>query len=102
MRRPVEGGADHILIQYCFFFLFPYSDVFVVPMMKKYIYCSLGCDDTFIAMDAGLNIMQAVYICLQTSQSSQLDEDILSKAEHIFQSLLNGHFTERVTVSNQY
>ena len=49
------------------------------------------------AVEARLNMMQAVFVEIQTKPS--LGEDILLKGQQIFQTLLNRHFTENLEVT---
>ena len=49
------------------------------------------------AVEARLNMMQAVFVAIQTKPS--LGEDILLKGQQIFQTLLNRHFTENLEVT---
>ena len=47
-------------------------------------------------VEARLNVMQAVFLAIQTSLS--LREDILLKGQQVFQTLFNRHFTEALEV----
>lgn len=78
----------------------PCSDVLVIPTMKLYVYHSLAPDSAPVDTEARLNVMHAVYLCLQTSSNS--DEDNQLKAEQIFQTLFNRHFNEKLTVRIVY
>jgi len=48
------------------------------------------------AVEARLNVMQAVFLALQSSPS--LERDVLLKGQQIFQSLFNRHFTVNLEV----
>ena len=78
-----------------------HSDVMNLSLVKQQIYVALenrggrvgkGMD----VIEARLNVMQAVFVAIQTSPT--LDEDILLKGYQIFQTLLNRHFTETLEV----
>ena len=47
-------------------------------------------------VEARLNVMQAVFLAIQTSLS--LGPDVLLKGQQIFQTLFNRHFTEGLEV----
>lgn len=47
-------------------------------------------------VEARLNVMQAVFLAIQTSPS--LGRDILEKGQHIFHALFNKYFTETLEV----
>ena len=47
-------------------------------------------------LEARLNVMQAVFLAIQASPT--LDIDILEKGQHVFQMLINKHFTESLEV----
>ena len=66
--------------------------------VKKSVYEPLGnkVEGLWKVVEAKLNVMQAVFLAIQTSPS--LGEEILQKGLHIFQSLLNKHFTKTLEV----
>ena len=66
--------------------------------VKKSVYESLGNEvgGLWKVVEAKLNVMQAVFLAIQTSPS--LGEEILQKGLHIFQTLLNEHFTRTLEV----
>ena len=49
-------------------------------------------DTRMEVVEARLNVMQAVFLAIQTSPS--LEEDILLKGQQIFQTLYSMHFTK--------
>ena len=48
-------------------------------------------------VEAQLNVMQAVFLAIQTSSS--LGADNLEKGQHLFHLLFNKHFTETLEVT---
>ena len=66
--------------------------------VKKSVYEPLGSEagELWKVVEAKLNVMQAVFLAIQTSPS--LGEEILQKGLHIFQTLLNKHFTKTLEV----
>ena len=49
-----------------------------------------------MVVEAKLNVMQAMFLAIQTSPS--LGEEILQKGLHIFRTLLNKYFTTTLEV----
>ena len=49
-------------------------------------------------VEARLNVMQAVFLAIQTSLS--LGTDVLEKGQHLFHFLFNAHFTDTLEVIN--
>ena len=66
--------------------------------VKKSVYEPLGSETggLWMMVEAKLNVMQAVFLAIQTSPS--LGEEILQKGLHIFQTLLNKYFTTTLEV----
>ena len=72
--------------------------------LKQNVYLALesqrseggGVGNEMEVVEARLNVMQAVFLAIQTSTS--LGEDILLKGQTIFQTLLDRHFTETLEV----
>ena len=72
--------------------------------LKQQVYVSLepqrseggGGGGGMEVVEARLNVMQAVFLAVQTSLS--LGPDILLKGQQIFQTLFNRHFTETLEV----
>ena len=66
--------------------------------VKRSVYEPLGTEagGLWMMVEAKLNIMQAVFLAIQTSPS--LGKEILQKGLHIFQRLLNKHFTKALEV----
>ena len=66
--------------------------------VKKSVYEPLGSETggLWMVVEAKLNVMQAVFLAIQTSPS--LGEEILQKGLHIFQTLLNEYFTTTLKV----
>ena len=67
--------------------------------VKKSFYEPLGSEVEElwkVVAEAKLNVMQAVFLVIQTSPS--LGEEILRKGLHIFQTLLNKYFTKTLEV----
>ena len=66
--------------------------------MKESVYGPLGskAGGLWIVVEAKLNMMQAVFLAIQTSPF--LGEEILQKGLYIFQTLLNKHFTKTLEV----
>ena len=69
--------------------------------LKQQVYVALepqGSERTGIGMvEAQLNVMQAVFLAIQTCPS--LEEDILLKGQQIFQKLFSMHFTKTEVTS---
>ena len=70
-----------------------------LPAVKKIVYGPLGSEarGQRKVVEAKLNLMQAVFLAIQTSPS--LETEILQKGLYIFQTLLNKHFTKTLEVS---
>ena len=49
-------------------------------------------------VEARLNVMQAVFLAIQTSLS--LGTDVLEKGQHLFHFLFNAYFTDTLEVIN--
>ena len=66
--------------------------------VKKSVYEPLGSEagGQRKVVEAKLNVMQAVFLTIQTSPS--LREEILQKGLHIFKTLLNEYFTTTLEV----
>lgn len=66
--------------------------------VKKSVYEPLGSEagGQRKVVEAKLNVMQAVFLTIQTSPT--LEEEILQKGLHIFQTLLNKYFTTTLEV----
>ena len=69
-----------------------------MPAMKEYIYNRLTPDTASAAVETRLNIMHAIYVCLQTKP--RLDDNILHKAQNVFQTFSNQHSVEKFVVSS--
>ena len=69
-----------------------------LPAVKKIVYGPLGSEagGQRKVVEAKLNLMQAVFLTIQTSPS--LGEEILQKGVYIFRTLLNKHFTKTLEV----
>ena len=79
-------------------FLCTHRDLMTLSTVKKSVYEPLGSEarGLWMVVEAKLNVMQAVFLTIQTSPS--LEEDILQKGLHIFQTLLNEYFTTTLKV----
>ena len=66
--------------------------------VKKSFYEPLGSEveGLWKVVEAKLNVMQAVFLAIQTSPS--LGEEVLWKGLHIFQTLLDKYFTNTLEV----
>ena len=77
-----------------------------LPGVKKSVYEALEPQRSEGAVDgmgmkvveARLNVMQAVFLAIQTSLS--LGTDVLEKGQHLFHFLFNAHFTDTLEVIN--
>ena len=75
-----------------------------LPMLKQHVYVALelqqsggsGGGKEMEAVEARLNVMQAVFLAFQSSPS--LERDVLLKGQQIFQTLFNRHFTAQLEV----
>ena len=79
-------------------FLCTHRDLMTLSTVKKSVYEPLGSEarGLWMVVEAKLNVMQAVFLTIQTSPS--LEEDILQKGLHIFQTLLNEYFTTTLEI----
>ena len=80
---------------------YTHSDVMNLSVVKQQVYVALESKEGRVGkgmdvVEARLNVMQAVFVAIQTSPT--LEEDILLKGQQIFQTLLNRHFTETLEV----
>ena len=81
-------------------YIHTYSDVMTLSELKQQVYVALepqGSGGALVGMrmevvEARLNVMQAVFLAIQTCPS--LEEDILLKGQQIFQKLFSMHFTK--------
>ena len=86
------------------FYVSAHRDMMTVSALKQDIYMALepqrseggGVGKEMEVLEARLNVMQAVFLAIQTSTS--LGEDILLKGRKIFQTLLYHHFTKTFEV----
>ena len=69
-----------------------------LPALKQHIYTALlpVASKAMETVEARLNVMQTVFLTLQTKAEPPLD--LLSNAQLIFQTLFNRHFTEDIEV----
>lgn len=75
-----------------------------LSMLKQHVYEALdpqgsegkGFGKEMELVEAKLNVMQAVFLAIQTSPS--LGEDILEKGKQIFHALFSRNFTETLEV----
>ena len=81
-----------------------YRDVMTLPSVKKYVYMALDpqCSEEkrvrkeMELVEAKLNVMQVVFLVIQTSPS--LGTDILEKGREILLILISRHFTDTLEV----
>ena len=79
-------------------FLCTHRDLMTLSTVKKSVYEPQGSEarGLWMEVEAKQNVMQAVFLTIQTSPS--LEEDILQKGLHIFQTLLNEYFTTTLEI----
>ena len=65
--------------------------------MLRHVYAVLESEGELKMVEAKLNVMQTVFLAIQTSLS--LGEDILEKGKQIFQTLFSRHFTDTLEVN---
>ena len=88
----------HTLFYIC---TYTYRDAMTLLMLKQNVYMALGSEekkegDVMEVVEARLNVMQTVFLVIQTSFS--LGTDILQKGQQIFQTLFDRHFTNTLEV----
>ena len=69
-----------------------------LPALKQHVYSALRphAGKAMDTVEARLNVMQTVFLTLQTQPSPT--PDLLTDVEKIFQTLFNRHFTENMEV----
>lgn len=74
-------------------------DILTLPTLKSQIYCALvpGKPGTSQTTEARLNVMQTTFLTMQTSPV--LCEDVLLKAQKVFQTLMTRFFDAQLKVS---
>ena len=64
-----------------------------LPSLKQHVYSALNpkADAAMVTVEARLNVMQTVFLILQTLPESS--NDLLCKSQQTFQTLFNRHFS---------
>lgn len=75
-----------------------YRDVMCLPALKQHVYSALNpkADAAMVKVEARLNVMQTVFLILQTLPEPS--DDLLFTSQLIFQTLFNRHFSEDLEV----
>ena len=71
-----------------------------LPALKQHVYSALkpGATNAMETVEARLNVMQTVFLTLQTLHEPTTD--LLGSAQQIFQTLFNRHFAEDMEVEH--
>lgn len=69
-----------------------------LPALKQHVYSALSpkADAAMVIVEARLNVMQTVFLTLQTLPEPS--DDLLCTSQLIFQTLFNRHFSEDLEV----
>ena len=69
-----------------------------LPSLKQHVYSALNpkADAAMVTVEARLNVMQTVFLTLQTLPEPS--NDLLRTSQRIFQTLFNRHFYENMEV----
>ena len=80
-----------------------YRDVMCLPALKQHVYSALNPKATpaMETVEARLNVMQTVFLAMQSQPSPSLAEptdSLLTDSQQIFQTLFSRHFNEDMEV----
>ena len=75
-----------------------FRDMMTLPNLKQYVYSALQGKE-MNTIEAKLNLMQALFLTLQSSPDLEQDNEILCMGQQVFRTLYNGHFNKKMEVS---